>query len=302
MLTQSRLFKHFDAIRRAGSIREAARQLHISSSALNRQLLMLESGFGFSLFDRLPQGLRLTPGGEIVARHATTVLQDEQRMHSELDALKGVRRGTVAIATTESLTSTFIPTVVERMVERHPLVKLSVRISGSAEAAAAVIQGHADIAIAFVGDRAEHLRQLAVGKFRLGAALAKGHALAGRRSLTLAECARHPLVLPTPELGMFNDLQPLLKSHKRARNVILETGSFELMRGLATRGIGIAFVHQFGIERECAQGLLRHVPLKGAELAYLGVYVRAERTLPAALDAFARLTADEIRRREAQER
>ena len=302
MLAQSRLLKHFDAIRRAGSIREAARQLHISSSALNRQLLMFEGTFGFALFDRLPQGLRLTAGGEIVARHATNVLQDEQRMHSELDALKGGRRGSVAIATTESLTSTFIPAVVERMVERHPLVKVSVRISGSAEAADSVVEGHADIAIAFVGNRAEQLRQLAVGKFRLGAVVSKGHALAKRRHVTLAECARHPLVLPTPELGIYHDLRPLLAAHKRPRNVVLETGSFELMRGLATRGIGIAFVHQFGIERECAQGLLRHIPLKGAEVAYLGIYVRAERTLPTALDAFARIAADEIRRREALER
>lgn len=302
MHTSSLLLKHFEVIRRCGSIREAARRLHISSSALNRQILQLEGTLGFPLFDRLPGGLRLTPAGEIVARHGTSMLQDEQRMIAELDALRGVRRGSVSIATVESLTSVFIPAVLERMLGRHPNVRMSVRISGSADAAAAVANGDVDVAIAFVRQRSDQIRQLAAGRFRLGAIVPPDHPLAGRKSLTLAECAQHPLVLPSPELSLHDDLRSLMDDQMAARNVVLQTGSFELLRGLAMRGIALAFANRFGIERELDQGLLRHIPIKGVAPYVLGAYIRAERTPPPALDALIRIVAEELLKREKSEK
>jgi DNA-binding transcriptional LysR family regulator len=75
---------YFDAIRRAGSVREAARRLNIASSAVNRQLLKLEAELGTPLFERLPTGLKLTHAGTVFARHVMSVLQDAERFRSEL--------------------------------------------------------------------------------------------------------------------------------------------------------------------------------------------------------------------------
>ena len=52
MHIHSRALKYFDMIQRCGSIREAARRLHVSSSAVNRQLLQLEGEVGSPLFER----------------------------------------------------------------------------------------------------------------------------------------------------------------------------------------------------------------------------------------------------------
>jgi molybdenum-dependent DNA-binding transcriptional regulator ModE len=84
---------YFDAIRRAGSIRAAARRLNVASSAVNRQILSLEAEIGAQLFDRLPAGLKLTAAGEILAHHVIIVLRDAERTESELDALHGLRAG-----------------------------------------------------------------------------------------------------------------------------------------------------------------------------------------------------------------
>ncbi len=301
MHLHSRALLHFDVIRRCGSIREAARQLHISSSALNRQLLELEGEIGSPLFERLPAGLKLTPVGEILSRHVISVLQDAQRMASELDALKGLRRGEVDVLTVESLTADFMPRVLQQMAELHPGVRVRVRIAGSAEAASQVEQGLADVAICFVRHRLEDLRQIAVGQFNLGAIVAPGHPLADRQRVTLNECMRHPLVLPTPDLALRDDLNSVLAAQGRQAKVVLETGSFELMRRLALQGAGLAFVNRFGIENELKQGSLLHLPLKPAVMFHLGIYVRTPRTLPPALDALIQLAAAEIERRARQE-
>jgi DNA-binding transcriptional LysR family regulator len=301
MHIHSRALRNFDMIRRCGSIREAARHLHVSSSALNRQLLQLESELGGPLFDRLPRGLKLTPMGEVVARHVINVLHEGERMDGELAALKGLQRGRLDVVSVAALTPAVLPEVLQAMQARYPSIKVNVHIASSAEAAARVADGDADVALAFVRRKSAALRQLAVGTFALGAVVPAGHPLAGRRQVSFADCARHPLVLPSSELSFHADLAALLATHRREVTLQLETASLDLMKGLALRGLGVAFLNRFGIERELAEGTLVHVPLKPAIDCHLGVYVRVERTLPPALDAFARVVAQALEQRLAGE-
>src|ERR1700740_1479975 len=111
---------YFDAIRKAGSIREAARRLNVASSAVNRQLLKLEAELGTPLFERLPAGLRLTHAGAPFARHAIEVLQDAERVRSELDSMRGLKTGHVEIVAVEALISELLPNVLSRVREIYP--------------------------------------------------------------------------------------------------------------------------------------------------------------------------------------
>lgn len=296
MKFQSRALRHFDAIRRSGSIRQAARQLHISPSALNRQLLAFEAQIGSPLFERLPSGLRLTPAGEVVARHAIQVMQDEDRMSVELQALEGLQAGHVELVTVEALTHAFIPAVLGRMAFRFPRVNFSVRIGGSKRAVEQVVDGQADIAIGFVNQRNPELRQLAVAEFELGVVVRPTHPIAKLKTVRFSQCMRYPMVLPARELTLREALDPLLAAQIEAPEVIIETGSFELMKRVALQGRGIAFVNQFGIEDELARRRLVHVPLKEAAPSLLGIYVRARRSLPPAVEAFCQLAIEHMQR------
>ncbi|MDJ0929774.1 LysR family transcriptional regulator [Breoghania sp.] len=74
MRIHSSALQYFDAVRRAGFIREAARRLNVAPSAVNRQILRLEAEIGTALFDRNPSGVTLTSAGEILAHHVIVVL------------------------------------------------------------------------------------------------------------------------------------------------------------------------------------------------------------------------------------
>lgn len=300
----ARSLKYFDMIRRCGSIREAARRMHIASSAVNRQLLQLEKSLGSPLFERMGTGLTLTAAGELFSRHVITVLQDERRLLGELEMLKGMRRGSLSVISVEGLNADLLPAALEQMMMRYPMIRIQVRSAGSALTAAAVAQGDADVAIAFALDRSEALRQCAVGRFELGAVVRSDHPIARLPEVSFADCARYPLILPAPELSLHAALKPVIEHHKRALTVQLETGSVELAKTIAGRGIGVAFQSRLGMERELADGRLVHVPLlvpgrtPPRLVTELGVYVRAGRTLPTALDAFVRLVAEQIELRE----
>lgn len=303
MHIHARSIRYFDMIRRCGSIREAARHLHVASSAVNRQLLQLEDEIGSPLFERLSSGLRLTAAGEVFSRHVITVLQDEHRLSTELELLRGVRRGSVSVAAVEGLNADLMPAVLTQMHRRYPTIQIHVRTCGSQQAAQAVIQGDADVGIGFSVKRHDNLRQCTMGRFALGAIVPPKHPIAQLERVDFAQCAAFPLILPTPELSMHDLLQPLLAHHKRALQVLLETSSIELAKSLAERGVGVFFQSRLGLERELREGRLVHVPLDTPTTLYseLGVYVRAGRTLPSALDAFNRIAADAIESREDEE-
>ncbi|MGE4407098.1 LysR family transcriptional regulator [Pseudomonas sp.] len=294
---------YFDMVRRCQSIREASRRLNVASSAVNRQILKLEDEVGTPLFERLPGGLRLTAAGEIFARHVIVVLQDSERVRSELDALQGLRTGHVEIATVSGVTSDLLPCVLQRLRERYPRITVGVTSLGSQAIPEAVTRGQADIGLAFALPRTAELQQLSVGHFRLGAIVAPEHPLAGRREVSFATCAEHPLILAKSELSIHHLLGPLLARTGLRHKAALATGSVELALQMAKRGAGVAFQTRIGIEAELASGTLVHVPLNdgGAVFSDLGVYVRGSRYLPVAVDAFVRALGEEIAAREAQE-
>ncbi len=73
------VLRYFEAVAEDGSIRRASERLHISPSAVNRQILKLEDYLGTPLFERRPDGMRLTDAGRLVLRHAQATLQDFAR-------------------------------------------------------------------------------------------------------------------------------------------------------------------------------------------------------------------------------
>ena len=294
MKFSARALLHFDTIRRCGSIRQAARQLHLSSSALNRQLLAIEDQVGSPLFERLHSGLRLTPAGEVMARHAIHVMQDTHRMTAELQALRRLHSGHVDLFTVEALSHAVVPAVLKQMADRHPKVTFRVGVGGSRFAASRVIEGDADVAWGFIHERQMGLRQLAVVSCEIGVAVQPDHPLARLKSVRFSQCMRFPMVLPAPELTLREALVPMLAAQTEPPPVILETGSFELMRQIALQGRALVFVNRFGIEDELLTRRLVHVPLKDAAPSLLGIYVRARRSLPAAVEAFCEMAVEHM--------
>ena len=90
-------FQFIEAIARAGSIRQAAEALSITSSALNRRLIATEEEKGVQIFERLARGVRLNAAGEVLIHHIRSLLSDFERIKSQSD-LSGARRGHVSIA------------------------------------------------------------------------------------------------------------------------------------------------------------------------------------------------------------
>ena len=232
---------YFDAVWRLGSIRAAARKLNVSSSAVNRQILKFEAALRNAAVRPDRRWLEVDGGGEIFARHASTVLQDFDRAASEIDALAGLRRGHIEIATVEGLCADLLPEVIAKMRARHKGITIGVGIFGIPDIPAAIIDGAVHMGLAFEVPHRVELRQLARGKFSVGAIMRPHHPLANRRRLGLRACADYPLIVAKGNLAMRAQLEPMLTALQATDRVAVEAGSLEIMKQLVMRDQGIAF-------------------------------------------------------------
>src|SRR5919204_5156212 len=123
-----RIMRYVDEVARSGSIRKAADHLNVTASAVNRRIADLEEELGAPLFERRPRGVRLTAAGELFVRYIREQTGDVERMKSQIEDLKGLRRGTVRIACSQALALDFLPREIATYRAKFPLVQFDVKV------------------------------------------------------------------------------------------------------------------------------------------------------------------------------
>ncbi|MBO0344434.1 LysR family transcriptional regulator [Roseibium limicola] len=253
--------RYFAAVAEKGSIRAASRDLNVAASAVNRQILWLEESLDMQLFERVGRRLRLAQAGEILLAHVRRTYSDFDATMSELDALKGLRRGSVSIASVESVAESLLPRLVAGFRKQYPGIHVAVTVTNAREAAARVIAGEADVGFTFDPPRASTLTVAHHHDLCIGALMAPDHPLALRDTLSLAECLRYPLALPSSGLSLRTRLDAVMAQLPGSLRTYVEANSLRFMRQLARDGQVIGFQTRIGCEDDLERGYLVFRPL-----------------------------------------
>lgn len=259
----SAFIRYFNEVRRCGSIRQAARNLHVASSAVNRQILKFEDALGVPLFERTSRGLRLTGAGIILAEHVDRTLADAERTLAELKALQAREAGLVAIAGPESIIEHFLPPVLARFHAGFPKGSTVFKAASDITRRLPEMLGSGEIDIAVTFDPQPHaaVREVACRRLAVGAVMTPDHPLAAREQLALDDCAGYPLVLPDPTWPVRGLLDPLIQAAGLEDAVITSSNSVELLRLMIGSRLGIGFQTVVGVESQVAAGELMLVPV-----------------------------------------
>ncbi|MEU4192527.1 LysR family transcriptional regulator [Kribbella sp. NPDC026611] len=133
-----------------GTVHGAARALGYSPSAISQQLAVLEREAGTPLLERIGRNVRLTPAGEVLVRHATTLLDGVEAAEAELAAVAAGRvAGVVRVASFQSAFLRVVAPTIRELAVTHPDIRVEAAEAEVEQAAPALRLQQLDV---MVGD------------------------------------------------------------------------------------------------------------------------------------------------------
>ncbi len=114
----------FHAAAEAGSFTHAAESLHLSQSAISRQVSALEHDVGVPLFQRHARGLVLTEQGELLFRTAHDVFIQLETVKAQLGETTDKPQGTLRVSTTVGLGAGWLTDRLPEFIEIYPDINL----------------------------------------------------------------------------------------------------------------------------------------------------------------------------------
>jgi DNA-binding transcriptional LysR family regulator len=118
-----RLLRELD---RRGTLAAVARALSYSPSAISQQLSQLEAEAGATLLEPAGRGVRLTPMARILVAHTEAILERLEEAEADLRAADTEVRGTLRVASFQSVLFALIPSVLTRLAQRHPGLRVEI--------------------------------------------------------------------------------------------------------------------------------------------------------------------------------
>ncbi|MCV6547188.1 MAG: LysR family transcriptional regulator [Cohaesibacter sp.] len=271
--------RYFAAVAEHGAIRAASRELNVASSAVNRQILWLEDSLGVPLFERVGRRLQLSPAGDILLRHVTYVLRDFEETASEIDALKGLKRGIVRIASVESVATELLTELVASFGEAYPDIQLKITVTHANKIARLVTESEVDIGFTFDPPEDDSLSIGYEREFEIGAVVNHSHPLAEKGRISFAQCAEYPIILPSKGLSLRTALDKMLANTDAS--IFAEVSTLQMMRKLAQKGLGVCFQTRIGLDDQQQDGDMVFLALDDENLPQnrLAIITHAQRQL-----------------------
>ncbi|OKA23686.1 LysR family transcriptional regulator [Pseudomonas versuta] len=135
----------FVEVAHQGGFTQAAHLLHISQSAVSKQVAQLEQNLGTPLFDRLGSQVRLTAAGNVVLQRAEGMLRLHKELLSELDDLSQLTRGELRVGLPLLGSNALFASLFAEYRRRYPNIQVQLLEGGSMHIEQAVMSGELEL-------------------------------------------------------------------------------------------------------------------------------------------------------------
>jgi LysR family tcuABC transcriptional regulator len=235
-----RQLRYFTQIVESGSLSKASRQLFIAQPALSQQVSKLEEEVGKPLLNRSSRGVAPTENGLALYHHARFMLRQLDQALSIARQASGAVQGMVSVGLPSTTLSALGLPLVGRVRERYPNILLNVVEGMSGHLGQMMRMGQLDLAVLFAPDVAPDLSIEPLLEEELFVMLPKHSKLVSprRTTLTLAEAAALPLILPTGAHGLRRRIAAELERRSLTAQVVAEIDSLSLLMDCVYEGMG----------------------------------------------------------------
>jgi DNA-binding transcriptional LysR family regulator len=254
------------AVAQTGSFTSAGEQLHLSQSAVSRQILLLEEELNEQLFLRLGRKIRITPAGTTLLGLSQRMFDDlEQTRASILDTQQTVK-GTLRLVGGMTVCLYVFPPLLKAFRKQHPAVDVKLMPGATPRLIRQLRSGTADLGLLTLPIDDPALVSVPVMREELLLVTAPQHPLARKRQVTPQDLARQPFVLFEAGSGTRRAIEDFFVSEGISPTVVTETENVEIIKALVRINMGVTIIPYQAVAREVRAGSLFCARMAGQQL------------------------------------
>ena len=244
-----RQLRYFEAVVRHRHFTNAADELQVAQSALSHQVRRLEQELGAELLRRTTRSVAPTQAGELVAARARAILAETSALRGEIDELRGLTRGHVAVGAMLFGGELDIPTVLARFTTSYPEVEVRLRDGIAGRFLEMLDDGSLDVAFALEAEPAEGVQRLELSSEELVIAVSPDHPLAGDGPLSIEALEGSRLIAFQRGSSTRQLIDDALTAAHVEHQIAFEASDLALLRSLVAGGLGVAIFPRSFLER-----------------------------------------------------
>lgn len=273
----------FLEVARLGSMRAAARSLHLGQPALSARILALEAELGARVFERTKRGVRLTLSGRALVPHAERAMEAIEAGRAAVSQVEQGDDGELIIAAASAINASVMPELVARFRRYHPGVHLYVHTGSAARIIELVAFGSAQLGLIREAApmRDPRLRVTPLYAEELLLTARPEHPFVAEGPIPIARLADATLIFYDRASDDYDLSQSILKEAGVSPYGVIEVDSVDTARRLVARGLGVALLPSTTAVPEFDAGRLASVGLSDVRLATRRI-VALERAEPSA--------------------
>jgi DNA-binding transcriptional LysR family regulator len=245
-----RQLEMFRAVAEEASFTRAAARLHVSQSAISRQVKLLEDELGGVVLHRGARRVTPTPAGELLLRLAHRVHRDMREVVSQISETRELQRGTLTLAGGMTVCMYVLPRLLKKFHSLYPQVDLRVA-SGSSEELQGMLRSHeVDLALLTLPVVAKDLEVRPLLKEEMVVVTAPRHPLSRERTVEPAKLGRYPLIVYEPGSNTRKVIDQFFAEEQVPMDVAMETENVEIIKAMVAAGLGITLVPYMAVARD----------------------------------------------------
>ncbi len=219
-----------------------AEEVHLSPSALSRMINRLEQEVGSPLFERDNREVHLTNEGMEFAKFAEDCLENKEQLLEHFSNKDKEVRGTLHVYASVTACYTIMPPFIKKLKAKYPYIQLSIETGDPAQAASAIREGRAELAVAAIPSTSiDFFDCIPVRKSPLVFAASTPGPYVEISGSPQDIVSSVPLILPRTGLAR-KRFDSWVKSRNVKPQIVAEAEGNEAVMALSALGLGIGLV------------------------------------------------------------
>jgi DNA-binding transcriptional LysR family regulator len=254
------------AIAETGSFTGAGARLHVSQSAISRQILLLEDEYHERLFVRLGRRVQITAAGEALLQLANRVFTDIRDTSASITDRQKVLSGPLRMVGGMTVCLYVFPQLIKEFRAQHPLVDIKIAVGGTWRLQRRVKSRQADLALLTLPVEDPGLTSVPVLREELMLVMPADHPLAEKTPVPVEALVGQPFIMFEAGSNTRRTVDEFFTREQIRPRVVAETENVEIIKSMVASGLGVSLVPILTVERETQGGSLKVARIRGQQL------------------------------------